>query len=144
MQSREIMQLHRFRTSPADDSWLTQTLSDVLIAFLVHRSSDVTAAFCTRTTYTRLVNKTFAIPKLAIPFTCTSEQAVLVQTVKPFGTFVTSPGSGRRFTDTLAGFRVADAHAAEHAGHKTIAFWRGSKNCIKRLHSNTVVGPRVP
>lgn len=54
--------------------------------------------------------------------TCAPEQAVLVQTVKSLDTLVAPPGRGRRLADALAGLGVANAYAAEHAGHKTVAF----------------------
>lgn len=40
------MRLNRFGATSSDDPRLTETLSRVLVAFLVHRSADVATALC--------------------------------------------------------------------------------------------------
>lgn len=124
MQCREIMRLRRFGTTPADDSRLTKTLSRVLVALLVQRAADVAAAFCAfrYTDFEKIKKSSNASIDNKCSPTCTPEQTVFVQTVKPLGARVTSSRSGRRFANALAGFGVANAHAAEYAGRETIAF----------------------
>lgn len=91
MQSGEIMRLYRFGATSSGDSRLTETLSRVLVAFLVHRSADVATALCATDISLSLIasrverfGRTTIVPRR----TCTPEQAVLVQTVKSLGTLV--------------------------------------------------------
>lgn len=119
------MRQYRFGATSPDDSRLTEALSRVFVAFLVHRSADVATALCaTDITISLMASrvKHFGRIKIMPRRTCTPEQAVLVQTVKSLGTLVAPSGRCRRLADALAGFGVANADAAEYAGHKTVAF----------------------